>query len=86
MPVSKKQQACVDRYKSLHYDLVRLNVAKGGKDAIRAAADLHGQSVNAYLIDVIRAALERDGIRLPDRPGDAAEAEAQEETEGGGIQ
>ena len=77
MAVSKKQQACVDRYKSLHYDLVRLNVAKGGKDAIKAAAELHGQSVNAYLIDVIRAALERDGLQLPDRPGDAAGAEGE---------
>jgi|GEM_PF-465226 len=79
MAVSKKQQACVNRYQASHYDLIRFNVAKGGKDIIKNAADLHGVSVNAYIIGLIREGLERDGLKLPDRPGDAAEEKTEEE-------
>ena len=79
MAISKKQQACVNRYQAKHYDLIRFNVAKGGKEIIKAAADMHGESMNAYIIGAIRDALGRDGKKLPDRPSDAEEAEETEE-------
>ena len=71
MAVSKKQQACVNRYRAKHYDSIQITVAKGGRDALKAAADLHGVSVNAYIVGLIREGLERDGLKLPDRPGDS---------------
>ena len=70
MAVSKKQQACVNRYQAKHYDLIRFNVAKGGREIIKRASDLHGQSVNSYIIDLLREGLKKDGLELPDRPND----------------
>ena len=76
MAVSKKQQKHVDKYKANHYDLIRFNVAKGGREIIKKAADLHGMSVNSYLIDLLKDSLKRDGLELPERPNDiAGEAE-----------
>ena len=79
MAVSKKQQACVNRYRAKHYDSIQFNTPKGGRDIIKSAADLHGVSVNAYILGLIREGLERDGLKLPDRPGDAAEEKTEEE-------
>jgi len=78
LAVSKKQQACVDRYKASHYDLIRFNVAKGGKDIIKTAAQKHGKSPTVYIIDLIREGLARDGLILPDRANDTnADADAE---------
>lgn len=54
--VSKKQQACVNRYIDKAYDRINLTVPKGNKDIIKARAESKGMSVNAYINDLI----ERD--------------------------
>ena len=61
LAVSKKQQACVNRYMAQHYDRINLTVAKGGKDIIKAAADRVGVSVNAYINAAISEKLRSDG-------------------------
>lgn len=63
MPVSKKQQACVNRYNTKNYDRINYSVRKGQKEKIKAAADLAGLSVNAYISKAIAAQMERDEIQ-----------------------
>ena len=60
MTVSKKQQACVNRYKAAHYDNIQLTVEKGKRDEIKQAAAEAGQSVNAYINQAIAERMERD--------------------------
>ena len=49
MAVSKKQQACVNRYMASHYDRINLTVPKGYKERISAVAGKTGESVNGYI-------------------------------------
>lgn len=42
-------------------DRVNLTVPKGQKDAIKAHATAHGESVNAFINRAITEAMERDG-------------------------
>lgn len=63
MAVSKKQQACVNRYNAKNYDRINYSVRKGQKEKIKAAADLAGLSVNAYISKAIDAQMQRDGIQ-----------------------
>ena len=59
--VSKKQQACVNRYISKAYDRINLTVKKGDKDVIKAHADKHdGGSVNAFIQRAIAETMARD--------------------------
>ena len=60
MAVSKKQQACVNRYMNNHYDRINLTVPKGGKEKIKAHADAHGDSVNGFINKAIDEKIERD--------------------------
>lgn len=73
MPISKKQNACVDRYKNKAYDRFNLLLPKGSKDIIRSAATVRGVSVNNYIRDAIRDALERDGLIMPESYRDGIE-------------
>ena len=63
MAVSKKQQACVNRYMTNHYDRINLTVLKGNKEIIKGAADAVGLSVNAYINRAIALQLEKDNIQ-----------------------
>lgn len=58
--ISKKQQACVNRYIAKSYDRVNLTLPKGQKDVIRAHAESRGESVNAFIQRAIAEAMERD--------------------------
>lgn len=60
--VSKKQQACVNRYVAANYDRINVTFKKGEKDLLRTAADKVNKSVNAYIVDAVHEAMERDGI------------------------
>lgn len=60
--VSKKQQACVNRYVAANYDRINVTFKKGEKDLLRTAADKANKSVNAYIVDAVHEAMERDGI------------------------
>ncbi|MBQ9133254.1 MAG: hypothetical protein IJX64_01840 [Clostridia bacterium] len=59
--VSKKQQACVNRYIEKAYDRINLTVKKGKKDIIKAYATEHGMSVNDFINRAIDEKMERDG-------------------------
>ena len=74
MAVSKKQQACVNRYMKNHYDQIMIRPAKGYKQIIQDAAGAAGLSVNAYIIAAINSALERDGFD-PSTVDDAPQTE-----------
>ena len=44
------------------YDRINLTVPKGKKEAIKAAADKRGESVNGFIWRLIEAELDRMGI------------------------
>lgn len=60
--VSKKQQACVNRYVAANYDRINVTFKKGEKERLRTAADMANKSVNAYVVDAVHEAMERDGV------------------------
>ena len=60
MPVSKKQQACVNRYVKANYDRINVTMDKGRKEILRQAAEKYGLSINAYINMAIAEKLEKD--------------------------
>lgn len=48
------------KYNAKAYDRINIAVTKGRKETIRAAAEAHGQSINAYIVSAIDEKLERD--------------------------
>lgn len=58
--VSKKQQACVNRYIAKKYDRINLTVDKGEKEKITEHADRRGESVNGFINRAIKETIERD--------------------------
>ena len=58
--ISKKQQACVNRYISKSYDRINLTVPKGQKEKISAHAEARGESVNGFIKRAIEETLKRD--------------------------
>lgn len=67
MTVSKAQQQAVNRYVRKNYDKVLLTMPKGKKEAIKAYAAAHGETVNGFINRAINEAMERDGQKSPDR-------------------
>ena len=64
MAVSKKQQACVNRYMKANYDRINLTVPKGQKDAIKEHADIYDKgSVNGFIQRAIAETMERDNAK-----------------------
>ena len=60
-PVSKKQQACVNRYMSAHYDRINITVPKGKREIVKAHADkTDGGNVNGFIQRAIREQMQRD--------------------------
>ena len=60
MATSKAQQAAVNRYMAKAYDRVNLTVPKGRKEQIKAHAEQHGESVNAFINRAINETIARD--------------------------
>lgn len=60
VPVSKKQQACVNRYVKEKYDRINVTMAKGRKEILRQAAEKYGLSINGYINLAIAEKLEKD--------------------------
>lgn len=61
---SKAQQKAVNKYVKNNYDRINVTFPKGRKADLQAAAALHGESVNAYIIRAVNDALERDNAAL----------------------
>ena len=60
MAVSKKQQACVNRYIADKYDRINLTTPKGRKEEIRNHADNQGETVNSFINRAIDETRKRD--------------------------
>ncbi len=60
MPVSKKQQASVNKYVRENYDRINVTLLKGKKDIVRAHAEAHGESLNGFINRAIDETMERD--------------------------
>lgn len=58
MAVSKKQQACVSRYRSKHYDHISITVPKGERERYKALAARLGLSVNQLFIQAVEGFIE----------------------------
>ena len=61
MPASKAQQKAVAKYMKENYDEIKVRVPKGERAIIKAHADAHRESVNAFICRAIEEALQRDG-------------------------
>ncbi len=77
MAVSKKQQACVNRYMSKNYDRINIVVPKGERDRYkRIAADL-GVSVNQLFINGVESLIADrliDGVLPSSSSSDTSES------------
>ena len=68
MPVSKKQQMSVAKYKRENYERVDLSLHKGEKDKIKAAAEAAGLSLNAYIVNAVKAYMCTSEVVHPPAP------------------
>ncbi len=60
MPATKAEQAAVHRYVKKMYDRIEVTVLKGRKEQIKAHAEEHGESVNAFINRAINETIARD--------------------------
>ncbi len=60
MPATKAQQRAVNKYMAEKYDPVNLTLPKGRKEAVKAHAGAHGESVNAFINRAIDETIERE--------------------------
>ena len=60
MATSKAQQAATNKWIAKAYDRVNLTVPKGRKEQIKAHAEQHGESVNAFINRAINETIARD--------------------------
>ena len=58
--MGKTSSAVKDRYNSKVYDEIKVRVAKGHKDEIKAHAEGQGESVNGFINRAIDETMERD--------------------------
>ena len=58
--ISEAQRRAVAKYNAANYDRVELRMDKGQKEIVKAHADTHGESVNAFINRAIKEAMERD--------------------------
>ena len=63
MPVSKKQQASVNKYIKENYDTYRVTFPKGKKADLQAHATERGESLNGFVNRAIDETVERDGSK-----------------------
>lgn len=61
--VSAAQRKATDKYLE-KFEELRARVPKGQKDAIKAHAEAHGESVNSFISRAISETIERDNLAL----------------------
>lgn len=60
-PKTKEAWQSNAEYVKKNYDTILLNMARGGKDQIRALADAEGVSVSRYILEAVE---QRSGLKL----------------------
>ncbi|MGI6007687.1 MAG: ABC transporter ATP-binding protein [Ruminococcus sp.] len=58
--ISKAQQKAVHKYVRNNYDRLEITVPKGRKSEIKAHAEAHGESVNAFVVRAVKETIERE--------------------------
>ena len=58
--ISEARKKANDKYLTEKVDEIKVRVPKGNKDVIKAHAETHGESVNAFVNRAIDEAMERD--------------------------
>ncbi len=58
--ISKAQQKAVNKYVKNNYDRINVTFPKGQKAIIKAHADSHGESVNAFITRTVNEAINHD--------------------------
>ena len=58
--ISKAQQKAVNKYVKNNYDRINVTFPKGQKELIKAHAQKHNESVNAFIIRAVNETMERD--------------------------
>ena len=74
MPVSKAQQASVNKYVKSNYDRINVTMPKGKREEIKEFADNQGESVNGFINRVIDSAMGRSTEKLAVSPQNAAKS------------
>ena len=69
MPASKAQQRAVAKYMKTNYDEIKIRVAKGEKEKIKAHAEARGESINGFVSRAIDEAMTRDAAVTGSEPG-----------------
>lgn len=66
--MAKNRTTYKNNYIRAHYGRINLIVPKGARDALQTAAETKKQSLNKYINEAIREALQRDGVTIPEDP------------------
>lgn len=77
---SKKQQACVTRYVSAHYDQIKITVPKGQRERYKTLAARLGVSVNQLFVQAVENYIADHVAELsePSAPADSGDPTAPE--------
>lgn len=65
MPVPKANQRAVNKYVKNNYDRINVTMPKGQKEAVKAHAEAHSESVNGFINRAIQETMERNGGGMP---------------------
>ena len=67
--MAKSQTRASNKYNAKAYDRLAVQVYKGSREIIRAAAEKAGESTNAYVIGAIDQRMKSEGlVGLPTKP------------------
>ncbi len=61
MPKYESTTRAITEYEKNNYERITLKVQAGAKDAIKAAADAAGVSINRYILEAVE---QRSGLKL----------------------
>lgn len=71
--MSKSQTKASNKYNAKAYDRIAVQVYKGSREIIQAAASRAGESTNAYILGAIDSRMKSEGLDgLPSRAAEAS--------------